>query len=145
MKIRNYTSSTSIINSINKIEHRLSSFGASHIAKLYEEERPVGMIFQIQINGMPLTFKIPAKSKAVFDVLWKEVRRPRPETKKNIKAQADRTAWKLLSDWIDVQVSMIKLDQAETIEIFLPYVYDAKTDRTLFEKMKENNFKLLTT
>lgn len=147
MNLKNYTSSVSVINSIARIEHRLATAGATHIAKIYEGNvsgRPIGMIFQIKIGELPMSFKLPAKSSAVFNVMWKEVRRPRPETKENIKAQADRTAWKILSDWIDIQVSMIQLEQAEAIEIFLPYAYDGRTDKTLFEKMKENNFKLLS-
>lgn len=144
MNIKNYTSSTPVVNSINKIEHRLTSAGATHIAKMYEQERPVGMIFQISINNIPMTFKLPAKANSVFNVLWSAVRRPRPETKNNVKQQADRTAWKILSDWVDIQVSMIKLDQAEAIEVFLPYAFDGRTNKTLFEKMKESNFKQLT-
>jgi len=148
MNIKNYTSTVSVINSISRIEHRLACAGATHIAKIYEEGgtgRPIGMIFQITSNGIPMIFKLPTKADAVFKVLWQEVRKPRPETKANIKAQADRTSWKILSDWIDIQVSLIQLNQAEAIEVFLPYAYDGKTDRTLFEKMKENNFKLLST
>ena len=61
MNIKNYTSSTPVVNSINKIEHRLTSAGATHIAKMYEQERPVGMIFQISINNILMTFKLPAK------------------------------------------------------------------------------------
>lgn len=39
---------------------------------------------------------------------------------------------------------MIKMEQAEAIQVFLPYIYDGKTDKTLFEKLKSSNFKQLT-
>ncbi len=146
MNLKNYTSTVSVISSISRIEHRLAVAGATHIAKIYEEGgtgRPIGMIFQIKVNDFPMSFKLPAKADICFKVMWNEVRKPRPGTKENIRAQADRTAWKILSDWIDIQVAMIQLEQTEAIEVFLPYAYDGKTDKTLFEKMKQENFKLL--
>lgn len=143
MNIRNYTSSVPVTNSINYIEHRLSTAGASHIAKFYEGNRPVGMIFQISQNSIPLTFKLPAKSESVFNVLYSAVKRPRPSTKETIRMQSDRTAWKILSDWVDIQVTMIQLEQAEFAEVFLPYFYDQKSNKTLFEKVAANEIKLL--
>jgi len=144
MNLKNYTSSVPVINSIGKIEHRLAQSGATHIAKSYERERPVGMIFQIPVNNIPMTFKLPAKADKVFDHMLKQRSRPPQASQREaIKMQADRTAWKILSDWVDIQVSLIQLDQAEAIEVFLPYAYDGKNDRTLFEKMRDNNFKLL--
>lgn len=145
MNLKNYTSSVPVITSIGRIEHRLAQAGATHIAKSYNKERPVGMIFQIPINNVPMTFKLPAKSDKVFEFMIKQRTRPPKQSQREaIQMQADRTAWKILSDWIDIQVSMIQLDQAEAIEVFLPYAYDGRNDRTLFEKMKDNNFKLLT-
>ena len=144
MNIKNYTSSVPMLNSIQKIEFRLSQAGATHISKSYENEKPVGMLFQIPVEGIPLTFKLPAKADRVFNYLKSQRRRP-PNGKEldTIKAQADRTAWKILSDWIDIQVSIIQLDQAEAVEVFLPYVYDIKKDKTFFEIAKSNSFKLL--
>lgn len=146
MNIKNYTSTVSADRSVNLIEHRLIGVGATHIAKVYEGEpkRLKGITFQIPVNGIPLLFKLPAKTDLVFKVLWAEVRKPRPSTKQTIEEQAERTAWKILADWVDVQISMIKLEQAEFIEVFLPYSYDPKKDQTLFERFKENNFKQLT-
>lgn len=145
MSIKNYTSTVPMINSIARIEHRLIQGGVTIISKDYEDGKPKGMIFQINNNGIPMTFKLPAKADRVFE--WLKMQRKKPPTKtqlEGIKAQADRTAWKILSDWIDIQISLIELDQAEAMEIFLPYIYDGKTDQTLYEKMKETNFKQLT-
>ena len=109
----------------NKIEHRLVSAGATHIAKVYDDEKNVkGITFQIPVNDKSLIFKLPAKSESVFNVLWGGVRRPRPETKENIQQQAARTAWKLLSEWVDIQISLIKIQQVELLEVFLPYCWD---------------------
>lgn len=144
MNLKNYTSSVPVVNSINKIEHRLVSAGATHIVKMYDyNERPTGISFQINVNDLPHVFKLPAKVEKVFEVLWKEVRRPRPGTKKNVEMQAQRTAWKLLSDWVEVQVSLLKIEQIELFEAFLPYHYDIQHDQTLYQKIKAGGFKQL--
>jgi|SRR3990172_2464775 len=92
MNLKNYTSSVPMANSISRIEHKLAQAGATHIAKSYEGERAIGMIFQIPINGAPMTFKLPAKANRVFDYMVKQRSRP---PKKNqlgsIRTQADRT------------------------------------------------------
>lgn len=146
MAIKNYTSTVPMINSISRIEHRLAQAGATHIAKSYEKEKPIGMIFQINHNGIPLSFKLPAKAERVYKYLRMQRKKPPTKTQDDaLKIQADRTAWKILSDWIDIQVSMIELDQAEAIEIFLPYAYDAKSNTTLFEKFRDNDFQFQLT
>lgn len=144
MNLKNYTSSVPVINSIARIEHRLAQAGATHIAKSYNKERPIGMIFQIPINNVPLTFKLPAKAEKVYDYMIKQrAKPPKKEQLETIRLQADRTAWKILADWIDIQVSIVQIDQAEPTEVFLSYLYDSKRDQTLFDKMKETNFKQL--
>ena len=69
MNLKNYTSSVPMSNSISMIEHKLAQAGATHIAKSYDGEKAIGMIFQIPINGTPMTFKLPAKTERVFDFI----------------------------------------------------------------------------
>jgi len=150
MNLKNYTSSVPIINSIANIENYLIAVGATAISKTYDNGMPTGVIFQIPSNGNFLTFSLPCKADKVFDYFMKEKEKHKsnrttkltPSMKENIRAQANRTSWKLLSDWIEIQVSLIKLEQVETVEIFLPYLWDGK--QTLFEKAKANEYRFLT-
>ena len=144
MNIRNYTSSVPVDQSVSLIEHELVRAGATHIAKTYDPDQNLeGIVFQITANGMPLTFRLPAKWKQCQKMMLAEVRKPRAGTEERINDQALRTAWKILYDWASVQVSLIKLEQAEVIEVFLPYVYDHAKDQTLFDKLKAGGFKQL--
>jgi len=77
-----------------------------------------------------LPFHLKAQVDECFEVLWKEVKRPRPDTKGQLKKQAAKTAWKILSDLTEIQCSMILLGQAKPLQMFLPYVYDMKTNET---------------
>jgi hypothetical protein len=59
-------------------------------------------------------------------------------TKQSFYEQAERTAWKIIQDWVEVQMSMIQMGQADSLEVFLPYLYDGK--RTYYQAMQESNF-----
>lgn len=143
MNIKNYTSNVPIERSINKIEKLLIEFGCNHISKIYDKNRIEGFIFQIIINNRPINFKLPIKTIAIQRVFEKKVKKPRRGTMNRVLDQAEKTAWKILSDWIEIQLTLIKLEQAEAIQIFLPYAYDFKEQKTVFEKYRDNGFKLL--
>jgi hypothetical protein len=144
--IKNYTSSVSVERSLELIERELVRAGAKHVARSYDDDQHVcGMLFQLEVDGNPQTFKVPANVQNVFTLMWQEVRRPRPSTKLFIAQQAARTAWKLLYDWVTVQVALIKVGQVEPMEVFMPYLYDGKRNKTLFQISKEFGYtKLLT-
>lgn len=147
MTLKNYTTSVPVSTTISRIEHALVRAGATAISKTYDADANLeGIMFQLSVNGnpVPVVFKLPAKWRQCYEVLWREIRRPRPETKKRLLDQAQRVAWRLVQDWVEVNVSLIKLDQIDAVEAFLPYVYDPQTDRTLFERLKEGGFKQLS-
>lgn len=148
--LKNYTSEVPAITSMGRIEKNLVEAGATDISKKYEGGICVAISFRLVIRSghkdlaMPMFFQLPAKVDACFNVLWKEVKKPLAGTKERTLQQAERTAWKIISDWVEVQLAMIKLEQAEVLQIFLPYVYDAASDQTFYQKVKEGGMKLLT-
>ena len=79
----------------------------------------------------------------VEKVLRKQVSRPREGTLEKIHEQSERTAWKLISEWVEIQASMIKMEQVELVEVFLPYAYNLSSDTTLYQSIKEGGFKML--
>jgi hypothetical protein len=136
MNLKNYTSEVPPEKSILNIEKWLVQAGATDISKKYQNGGTCTAItFRIMANNGPIFFQLPAKVDACFKVLF---------SNKTYNTEKIKTAWKIVSDWVEVQLSMIKLNQAEVIEIFLPYVYDPATNETFFQKLKGNNFKQLT-
>jgi hypothetical protein len=144
VNLKNYTSEVPAITSMGHIEKYLVEAGATDISKKYVDGICSAITFRMMINNFPVFFKLPAKVDACFEAMWKEVSRPRPDTKAKIKQQAERTAWKIVRDWVEIQISMIRLNQAEAMEIFLPYAYDPSTEQTFYHRLKANNFKQLT-
>lgn len=141
MNLKNYTSNVPASTSMAKIEKCIVQVGATDISKKYEMNVCIAITFRMMVNNVPVFFQLPAKVEACFDVLWREVKRPRPDTKRLIREQAERTAWKIVCDWVEVQLSMIMLEQAEAIEVFLPYVYDPSRDETFYNRLKSSGFK----
>lgn len=147
MPLKNYTSQVPAKRSIDYIETQLVKHGARSVLKIYNDNQRVsGICFTLPVNGNEFPYKLPARIEACEVVLKSNLGpRTRPETRKKIPEQAERTAWKILSDWVEAQMAMVELGQVEITEIMLPYLYDHKHDQTLYEKIKENNFKNLLT
>ena len=139
--IRNYTSGIAVEKTVMLIEKRLAAVGASGIMKLFDGNgRITSLAFQVQLGGKHYAIKVPANAESCYEALWKEYcsshARPRDATKQTLREQAEKTAWKLVHDWIDVQLSMIILKQAEWLEVFMPYVWDGKQTHYQIEMAK---------
>jgi hypothetical protein len=144
MKLRNYTSTVPVSRSVGDIEELLVKAGATTVSKFYDDKkRLAGFLFQMIVNLQPITFKLPSNPDAVTKVMLAEIKKPHRGTKERVMEQAERTAWRLLHDWVHVQVSMILLEQAKAIQVFLPYVWNPESNRTLFEHYEANDFKQL--
>jgi hypothetical protein len=142
--IKNFTSTVPIDRTVSRIEAFLVKAGAQNIFKDYENGSIKGLCFSIYHPGEKrlIAVRLPANVPAVERSLLAKMKRPQAETRRRLQEQAERTAWKLMQDWIEVQVSLIEMEQAEFLQVFLPYVWDGK--RTFYAALKEGGFKLLT-
>lgn len=145
MNIKNYTSTVDAGRSMARIEEMLVKIGANNINKKYENKVCTGITFLYFDNqiGQTLAFHLKAQVDEVFQILWKDVKRPQANTKDTMKAQANRTAWKVLSDWTEIQCTMILLGQAKPLQMFLPFVYDVKNEETFYDKVVSGKMPLL--
>ena len=144
MNLKNYTSGVPAQRTISDIEALLIATNATKVAKEAKDRAVVAIMFEIECNGRLHVIRLPANVDAVQDWLWKEhvtgaVRNRR--TKEEFREQAERTAWKIMLDWTQVQISLIKLKQAEALQVFLPYIWDG--NQTYYEFLKHNQFKAL--
>lgn len=147
MNIKNYTSEVDASTSMANIEKWLIEIGASNINKNYKDKICSGITFlylDLQMK-QTIAFHLKAQVQECFNILWKEKIRQTADQKRNTLIQANRTAWKILSDWTEIQCSMILLGQATPLQMFLPFVYDTKNDETLYDKIASGKMdKLLT-
>lgn len=140
--MKNYTSTVPVERTISKIEMVLAKAGALSIHKEFRDGQISALSFILSVpGGKDVAIRLPASVEAVEQILMGEVKRPQKETIKRIHDQASRTAWKIMQDWIEVQISLIEMQQVEALQVFLPYIWDGK--KTFYTALKEGGFKML--
>lgn len=142
MNLKNYTSGVPVMSTIGRIENALARAGASGVAKEFKNGHVASLTFHALLpNGKNIAIRLPANVDAVFATLRKQVSKPRKGTEQRLLEQAERTAWKLMQDWTEVQLSLIAMNQAEFLQVFLPYVHDG--NESFYQRLKGNNFAAL--
>lgn len=143
MFLKNYTSDVPVVRTISSIEQTLAKCGVLRLQKEFGPRADVAALtFTIPVGTSEMNVRLPAKPDEVLEQLWvryrRETSRPR-KRKEDFIEQAQRTAWKLVQDWIEVQMSFIQMKQADVVEVFMAYVWDGK--RTYYQSLKESNYK----
>lgn len=148
--VKNYTSSVPVETTIARIEAKLAAIGALGIMKLYSPQKQVAaLVFNIEWGEgaakRPYTIRLPARVESCYQAMLKQHTlhhsRMHEGTKQTLREQATRTAWRVLQEWLEVQISLILIDQAEFLELFMSFIWDGK--KTYFEYAKEQQFKML--
>lgn len=141
VNIKNYTTTVPASKSIANIEKLLVQFGSKNIMKEYGPAGNVAAIsFIIETDGMKLPFKLPAKVQECY--VWLKKKRPQSGDKVLLD-QAEHIVWKILYEWVHIQLSMLEPKQAEVLELFFPYLHDIQSNTTYYQQLKQNKFKAL--
>ena len=125
MAIKNYTTTIDAHISIGEIQGALAKHGAAKIMVDYDDGRPAAVSFAINTEGGPRGFRLPAAVDGTLRVF------ARQKVKAN-RAQAERTAWRNIRDWVLAQMALVESCDAEMAEVFLPYLTDGRGN-TLYE------------
>ena len=127
MFLKNYTSEVPVNQTIYRIEQVLIKCGIRLPA---DKNKALDALWLNYVDGD----KLNAKGDAIES--WSGRKKKR---RVDFAEQAARTAWKIVQDWIEVQMSMIQMKQADTLQVFLPYIFDGK--RTYYQALRESNFR----
>jgi hypothetical protein len=159
MFLKNYTSDVPVSETIHRIEKVLIRCGVNGIMKEYGSTAGdiVAVTFRIDTAaGMPMTVRLPVDKERCLEALWLDYvdgdklspdgnsmswHSRKKKQKSDFADQAARTAWKIIQDWVEVQMSMIQTKQAAFEEVFLPYLYDGR--ETVYQRIKERGFRAL--
>lgn len=140
MPLLNYTTSVESDKSIAEITGILTRFGARSITTEFDADGFVsGLTFIIMVESRPLAIRLPANVDGVFKTL--RTAKGVPNTKRNM-AQARRVAWRILKDWLEAQLALFQVGQAEAAQVLMPYAVDSE-GRTAYQMFREAHVKQL--
>ena len=140
MPLLNYTTQVESAKSIAEITAILSNFGARTITTDYNEHGYVSNVsFVILIEGLPLTIRLPVNVAGVYKSLCNAKGVP---NSKRTKEQARRVAWRILKDWLEAQLALFQVGQAEIAQVLMPYAVDSE-GRTAYSMFKESHIRQL--
>lgn len=119
--IKNYTSSVPVGRSVQHIEDLLILHGASNIMKEINpsDKRIESVCFIIAIDGKEIPFKLKASIENVESILRARVKKRTAAGDQKIKEQAERTAWKLISDHVEISLSLVEIKQRDLRQTFM--------------------------
>ena len=141
MPILNYTTSIKVEKTTGEIQEKLAHAGAQAIMTEYDDERVLcALSFRMVCNGVMVNFNLPAQIDRIYVLLQRDDKVPR---KLKTRDQAARVAWRIIKDWIEAQLAIVEAEQAQMVEVFLPYAQNPNTGQTLFQQLENSNFALL--
>lgn len=143
--LKNYTSSVPVGRSVQHIEDLLIIHGAKNIMKEIntEDKRVEAICFIICLDGKDIPFKLKASVENVEAILRSKVRKRTPAGDQKIKEQSERTAWKLISDHIEISLSLVEIKQRDLRQTFMADIYFPAKGKTYYEIMMNRGFNLL--
>lgn len=140
MPILNYTTSIDANKTVGEIQRMLALKGAKEISIDYQDGMPDGLRFMIIFCEQPIYFRLPCNVDGVYKALYRAKGVP---SRSRAPQQARRVAWRIIKDWVEVQLAIVEAGQAQMTEVFLPYAIDAN-NQTFFNVFQESKQKLLT-
>lgn len=147
MSLKNYTTTVPVMKTFGEIEQIMQIMGAHNISKQIADRRVYAIQFDMMVptgsGECCLTIRLPANPDAFFKELWKDVKRRTKEAEERIKDQAERAAWRLAKEWLEVQWSLIRMRQVDFLQVFLPYVWDRSQNRSFYQALQGSGFKAL--
>ncbi len=131
MPIKNYTTTIDAEKSVSQLQDLLRKKGARRVLVDYDEKgRPEAVAFELKLaqpEGVPfrLPFQIRARPEAMKRCLLAD-----PDVPRRLRTleQARRVAWRLVYNWIDVQLAFVEAGQAAMAELMLGFAISTQRD-----------------
>ena len=138
-----YMGSTEIdpTRTIGEIQSFLVRIGALQVLTSYDPKtkEPIGLCFTLNIKGMTVPFKMPARIEPIFKIIYGDGWQ---RDRNRDMLQAKRVAWRQLYRWIQAQTALIETGMVEAAEVFYPYL-QVNPEQTVYERALTQGLKRL--
>ena len=112
---------------------------AAEIMSVLVKKRATGLKWRMETANGPMGFSLPINTDAVFEILTRDqVMKTNPAAQMQ---QANRTAWRIIKEWILAQMALIETEMVTVEEVFLPYMLTGK--QTLYQALSNGDLKML--
>lgn len=144
MAIKNYTTSISADKTVGEIESLLARNGAKSIMKEYDQNGSVSKLcFILKVKQNELPFSLPLRDEFILKLLETQRKNRKILSKYVNPDQAKRIGWRILKDWVDAQLALVEIGMVSMEEVFLPYLWNPVTKKTLYETSISGGFQNL--
>jgi len=133
----NYTTTIDAGKTASQCVDLLATHGASAVALTYSDRRPTGLTFRILTVHGDRNFSMPINIEGIHRLLLAARRKGTISPRFAERDQAERVAWRVLKDWLEVQLVMIEAGVVNLDEAMLPYL-NVAPGVTLYQRYLEN-------
>ncbi len=123
-----------------EIETMLINNGCEKIAKEFESGRIKSIYFQIATPDANMPFTLPVNVDAIYQMFYDE-KRASPNVwqwdkkkEQQLRAQAERTAWRIIWHWLKSQLALIQTQMVTVTQVFMPYML-VEENETLYQRL----------
>jgi hypothetical protein len=137
MPLLNYTTTVPVNKTVAQIHGLLVEAGARQIGTEYDSTgQPSGIMFVTETVTGPRGFVLPVNAKRVLAVLERENARYRSSE------QAQRVAWRIVKDWVEAQLALIRTEMVTLDQVMLPYMKAGAKGETVYELYRNQQLSL---
>lgn len=140
MAIKNAYTSKTTEKSVGLILKAISSAGAKS-SSVHNDEAgvPVSITFKLQVGNQVITYLLDSRYEGVRKTFERD--KVKTKGKLDLDEQATRTAWAIMSDWVQAQLAIIDAGMAVLAEVMLPFAIN-EDGQTLWQAVESGKSKL---
>ena len=140
MPLLNYTTKIPAQRTLSEISVLLAKKGATEIMTMFDSNgQPDGLKWRVKTQNGPTAFAMPVNIDAIFKIMTRNRVHVTNATLR--RTQATNTAWRIIKDWVDVQMALLETEMVDLEEIFLPYMLFG--DKTVYQTLQAGEFPAL--
>lgn len=144
----NYTTKIPVRQTVGECSDLLAEAGASRVAVVYADKRPVGLSFRLEMSGQmqdyALPVNVPAMSRRLATMDYPPRYKGQELARLRAPQHAAEVAWRVIKDWLEAQLALIAAEGAVLPQVMLPYlVVESGTENvTLYEVIRDQHLAL---
>lgn len=134
--ILNYTTKVDPMNTATECIKMLAAHGATDMGLTSDKGTPTGLVFVIDTPWGKKQFTMPLSIGGVERELGKAYKEGRIQRAYTGRDHATRVAWRVLKDWLEVQLALIDAGVQELHQLLVGYM-NVEPGKTVYELVAE--------